>query len=507
MRDLALSLDLGTGGCKASLWAPDGTQLAAAVVDYETSHPQPGWNVQRVADWWDAVRSSIRALLADRPDAAPRIAGIGISGHSLGAVALDGRQQPIFADTPIWSDTRATAQADGFFDRFDETTWYQRTGNGFAPALYPIFKAAWYAEHEPEDWKRARVLAGSKDYVNLRLTGQLCTDHSYASGSGAYDLLTGDLDDEILDAARLDRSLFPPIHASTDLIGEVLPDIAQDVGLPPGIPVFAGGVDNSCMALGSRCAVDGTTYMSLGSSSWMNFIGKTPVLSVQTRPYVFAHVVPELFVSALSTFSSGTTMTWIRDLVAPGAHMSDLIAAATSRDDIGLGLIFLPMLAGGTPVEGGSAARGLIYGLELAHTPNDLVRAAINGVTLALRRSFIGMAELTSKPQEVLISGGGSQDAGWNQIYADALGVDVVKTSVDQQAAALGAAAIVFVGTGLWRDFSEVGIAHAEVQRYHPRSDRAEHYDHMAEWFDGLVEAATDLRGRLGPSGVPIPAA
>lgn len=499
MNDLVLSLDLGTGGCKSSLWSPEGVSVAESVVPYDTFHPHPGWNVQRPTDWWDAVRHSVRALLARDPNSAERIAGIAVSGHSLGVVALDSAGELVFDETPIWSDTRATAEAERFFEGFPEGDWYLRTGNGFDPALYPVFKSAWYAAHEPEKWARARLIVGSKDYVNYRLTGELATDHSYASGSGAYHLGTHDYDDEILSHAGLDRGLLPRIGLSTDQLGTVRDEVAADLGLPAGVVVFAGGVDNSCMALGSRCSRHGTTYASLGSSSWMNFIGANPVLNVQTRPYVFAHVVPDLYVSALSTFSSGTTMTWLKNLIAPDKDMASFISDATRDLDAQTELVFLPMLSGGTPLEGGAAARGMIYGLGLQHEGVDVTRAAIDGITLALRRSFLGMAQLTTRPQEVLISGGGSQDPGWNQIYADAFDVDVVRTGVDQQVSALGAAAIAFVGTGLWSSFDEVARAHVELERYRPNGDRARRYDRLAAWFDELVGAAIDLRKNLPP--------
>ncbi len=101
------------------------------------------------------------------------------------------------------------------------------------------------------------------------LSGRIATDHSYASGLGAYDLQAGDYSDYILAAAGLDRSLFPKILSSTEVIGEVRPEIAARLGLPPKVRVVAGGVDNSCMALGARTFREGDIYSSMGSSSWL----------------------------------------------------------------------------------------------------------------------------------------------------------------------------------------------------------------------------------------------
>lgn len=56
------------------------------------------------------------------------------------------------------------------------------------------------------------------------------------------------------------------------------------------------------------------------------------------------------------------------------------------------------------------------------------------------------------------IVGGDSRSPLWRRICADVYGVPVVKTSVDQQAAALGAAAVAAVGVGRWKDFRTVDV-------------------------------------------------
>ena len=115
-----------------------------------------------------------------------------------------------------------------------------------------MFKILWYRDHEPELFGRIHKVLGTKDYVNYRLTGRLATDYSYASGSGVYDLLGWDYADELLSAADLSRDLLPEIVPATEVLGGLSGEAAGSLGLPPGIPVACGGVDNSCMAPGAR---------------------------------------------------------------------------------------------------------------------------------------------------------------------------------------------------------------------------------------------------------------
>lgn len=501
MGPLALALDLGTGGCKASLWAADGRSVAETVVSYPTLHPAPGRAEQRPDDWWDAVASATRAVLAAVPGAREAVIGIALSGQSLGVVQVDAGGGLVSRTTPIWSDTRGDV-AD-VFERIEESDWYLRTGNGFGAALYPVFKARTLRGEDPEAWARTRWLLGSKDWITLQLTGEVATDHSMASGTGAYDLTTGDYADDVLAAADVDRSLFARPREAFDVVGTLRAGAAEILGLPAGVPVHAGAVDNAAMALGSRGTREGRLYAALGSSSWMTVTSAAPVVDVATRPYVFRHAVPGLFISALSTFSSGTTLTWLHGILAPGIDIAAFIDRAAESPRGARGATMIPSLAGGTPLEGGSAVRGALHGLDLGTGAPDLVRACLEGVAFALDRSLRHVRALSGLPAaELLVSGGGARSAVWNRIYADVLDTTLVRTSVDQQAATLGAAALVFVGSSTWTSFDAVDAAHVELERLLPDSDGVTAYDALRDRFTAAADAAV-LFARSSPKETP----
>ncbi len=152
----------------------------------------------------------------------------------------------------------------------------------------------------------------------------------------------------------------------------------------------------------------------------------------------------------------------------------------------------MPTLAGGTPLEGGSGVRGALTGLELGTGTADLVRACLEGVAFALDRSLRHIRALGGLPADadLLVSGGGSRSPVWNRIYADVLGTPLLRTSVDQQAATLGAAALVFVGSGTWSSFDVVDDAHVELERIVPDPVGVAAYDALRERFDAASDAA-----------------
>jgi xylulokinase len=470
MPDTILAYDLGTGGNKASLYDAEGRLLAGTFVPYDTEYPQAGWHEQRPEAWWDSVVAGTRQLLAAGAADPGSIRGLAISGHSLGCVPLDAAGRLLRRSTPIWSDKRPAAQAARFFERVDPVRWYRLTGNGFPAPHYTVFKILWYRDCEPEMFRRIDKLIGTKDYVNHRLTGRIATDFSYASGSGVYDLEGWDYSDELLAAADLPRSILPEIVPSTEILGPLTAEAAGALGLPHGIPVACGGVDNSCMALGARNVAEGRIYASLGSSMWIAGCSARPLLDDAARPYVFTHVIPGMFTSAVAIFSGGTSLRWVRDHLcanlvaraeAEGRDPYDCMTALAEQSPAGARkLLFNPSLAGGSWLEPSPHIRGALVGLDLGHTQADVIRAALEGIALNLRLALDELRRLGDVGGEMVAVGGASRSPLWRQIFADALEIDVLKTNVGQEAGSLGAAAVAAVASGLWSDFTPIDRIH-----------------------------------------------
>jgi xylulokinase len=489
-----LSFDLGTGGNKALLYDVQGNCLASTFVPYPTYYPQVGWHEQRPVDWWNAVVESTRLLLKSSGVDKNDIVCLGISGHSLGAVPVDKDGNLLRDETPIWSDIRAQKEVEDFFTGVDQDEWYLTTGNGFPAACYTIFKAMWYRNHEPEMWKEVHKILGTKDYINYKLTGRIMTDYSYASGSGIYDLKGWKYHEMFVTASGIPLDVWPEIVPSTYNLGTVMPEVAELLGLSTELLVVCGGVDNSCMALGAKNIREGRVYTSLGSSAWIAVSSEQPVLDKKYKPYVFAHVIPYMFTSAVSIFSAGTSFTWVKDNVC-GDLISDHDAATENiyslmdmeaeKAPIGSSkLLFNPSLAGGTSQDASVHIRGAYLGLDLKHGKPELIRAALEGISMNLRLRLDLLRKYTRLEDEILFVGGGAKSRFFLGIFADVFNTRIVKTNIDQDAAALGAAALAAVGCGLWKDFKKIDEIHETVEVVEPDKENNRKYEKLLPVFD-----------------------
>jgi xylulokinase len=487
---LILAYDFGTGGIKASLYDEQGACLADGFGAYETLYPAHGFHEQRPGDWWRATVQSTREMLAAMPgDTAQQIGVIGISGHSLGVVPLDADGVLLREAVPIWSDSRPDTQPQEFFAHIPERDWYALTGNGFPPALYSIFKLMWFRDREPGMFGRIHKVLGTKDYINFRLCGEMATDQSYASGSGVYDLEKRVYSDALIAASGIPGDVLADIVPSTEVLGTLTAEASSELGLPRSVKVAAGGVDNSCMSLGAGAFREGRAYNSLGSSSWIAVSSARPLLENTKRPYVFDHVVPGQYVSALAIFSAGSSLSWVASRLchdleeraeAEGTSVYALLDEEAATSPVGAnGLIFNPSLAGGSSLDATPELRGAFLNLDLRHTRADLLRATSEGIALGLRSVLDELRALTQVAEPLTLVGGGAKSPFWRQMFADTYGMPVVRTRAGQQAAALGAAAVAGVGSGIWDDFGIIDEISAVTGRESPVGESTRQYERV----------------------------
>ncbi len=502
MKDKLIAWDLGTGGIKASLFDAAGRSRAEVFQQYDTFFPQDKWVEQRPMDWWQAVCAATAALLKNSGCSPGEIAGAALSGHSLVAVPLDREGRLLKERVPIWYDMRASDQTPSFFEKIPYEDWYRATGNGDPPETYTIFKLMWHKAHEPELFSRIHKILGSKDFINYKLTGRICTDPSYASGFGVFNLKKWDYEDRFFEAAGIDRAIFPELVPSDAVIGAVTDEAAAACGLLPGTPVACGAVDNTCMSLGATGLEEGRVYASLGSSSWIAVTAQEPIVDPATRPFVFAHARKGYFTSAVSIFSAGNSFRWVRDTlyqdVADGVNTYDLMNEEAAAVPPGSsGVLFNPTLAGGSAQEPSPNLKGGYMGLTLAATRGALTRAAMEGVAMALRKALDILKGQTPLSGEMLLTGGCSKSALWRRIFADVFAMPVLKTNVDQDAASLGAAALAANAVGLWDGYDIIPAIHQVEDRLSPDAENCARYERLLDiygkWTGCLAELADEM--------------
>jgi xylulokinase len=252
------------------------------------------------------------------------------------------------------------------------------------------------------------------------------------------------------------------------------------------------------MALGAKNIHSGRVYTSLGSSAWIAVSSDQPVLDVKYKPYVFAHVLPQMFTSAVSIFSAGTSFQWVRDNICNDLSLSpeaadrsiySIMDDEAEKAPIGANkLLFNPSLAGGTSQDASVNIRGAYIGLDLKHGKSDLIRAAQEGIAMNLRLRLDLLRKYTRLEDEILFVGGGAKSRFYLGIFADVYNTRVLKTNIDQDAAALGAAALAAVGCGLWQGYDRIDTIHEVIEVVEPNKENNLKYEKLLPVFNLAAE-------------------
>ena len=193
-----------------------------------------------------------------------------------------------------------------------------RTGNR-AVTGFQLPKLLWLRQAEPENFARTRRVLLPKDYLGYLLTGKFCTEPSDASGIGALNLASKDWDKDVLDALNLSADLFPEVVDSWAVVGQLLPEMAAQTGLPTGLKVVAGGGDNAAagVGLGLSSQRPQVGSVSLGTSGVLFAPLTKPTPDPLGRVHLFAHADGGYNLLGV-TLSAAGALQWFRDKLAPG---------------------------------------------------------------------------------------------------------------------------------------------------------------------------------------------
>lgn len=524
---LVLAVDLGTSGCKCALvgldgrvhaWAFRPVQLHVAGVSAE----------QDPKDWWRAFLDAAAELLA--PDAAlrRRVAAVCCSTQGEGTVAVDRDGEPL-GRALLWLDMRGAAairrRACGRFLNVagyaPMRLWRWLRLSGGVPALSGKDSAghiAWLHDAHPELVARTHKFLNVLDFMNLRLTGRFCATRDSVLTTWTTDNRDPHApryDTRLVDMLGVDAAQLPEIVRSTDVIGPLLPGVAQWLGLPEGTPVVAGAIDNSAVAVGAGTTFDFETHLYLGTSSWLGAhvpFKKTDALNkIASVPCA----IDGRYLAMAMQSAAGANLSFLRDriLFHPDELLRDeqrpdvyqVLDRIAERVPAGArGLIYTPWLFGErTPVDDASLRAGLVN-LSLEHTREDIIRAFLEGVALNTRWMLEPFTRfLWQRPRAITAVGGGAQSGLWCQVIADVTGCAIRQPEAPLQANAAGAAFIAGVGIGALR-MVDVPALQRTRRVYEPNAAHRSLYEERFATFKEVQRRLAPLYRRLHPAtGAP----
>ncbi len=485
-----VGLDVGTGGARAVAIDESGEIVAEASSEYPLLSPRPGWTEQDPADWWEGAKEVLKKVATE---AGERVAGIGLTGQMHGSVFLDASDQ-VIRPALLWNDQRTRRQCEQITGAVGEERLISIAGN---PALtgFQAPKIVWLKEEEPENFGRISRVLLPKDYVRLQLTGEYATDASDAAGTLLLDMRARDWSREILDALEIPQSWMPEVYEGPESTGALRESVAEELGLPEGIPVAAGGGDNAAAAVGTGIVGQGLVNSSVGTSGVLFAHASEFTPDPSGRLHAFCHAVPGAYHLMGVTLSAGGSLSWWRETL--GSDYDELVEAASGVSPGSEGLIFLPYLSGERTPHLDPRARGAFFGLTARHGVEHMTRAVMEGVIFSLRDSLEIMCGLDVPVEDVRATGGGARSDLWLQLQADIYATPIRRTVADE-GPAYGAALLAGVASGTYAGVEEAtSVVRLREETTEPDPERSKIYEEHYEVYRSLYPATSSAMSRL----------
>lgn len=468
-----IGIDYGTESVRVGIFDREGIPLAFASQTYALKHPRSGWAEQNPDEWWSCLIGATREAMEKSGVAPEEIAGLSLDATTCTVVAVD-RQDRILRPAIMWMDVRAADEARRLQETGDPALKY----NGYSrvSAEWMPSKALWLKEHEPETYDSAERICECLDWVTHRLTGEWKASINTASFRWYYDRDEGGFPESLYEAVGLDDLLekFPPeVLDMGTVVGGLRREAAEELGLPPGIPVAEGGGDAFVALIGLNVLEPRKMALITGSSHVIVGQASEPAYGAGLFGAYTDAIVPGQYSIEGGQVSTGSVVKWFKDHFAKeaakeaarrGVDAYEVLNEMAREVQPGSeGLIVLDYWQGNRTPYTDSEARGMIWGLSLKHGEGHVFRAILEGICYGTEHILRTMRENDFEPKEGVVCGGPTKSDLWMQMHADVSNLPISFTKIPD-APALGSAILGAVGAGVYPDIKEAArnMVHTE---------------------------------------------
>lgn len=483
-----IGVDLGTSAVKLLLM--DGTGAIKNIVskEYPLSFPKPGWSEQNPEDWDKQVMAGIKELIAGVDG--NEVAGISFGGQMHGLVILD-KDDNVIRPAILWNDGRTNKEVDYLNGVIGKDKLSEYTAN-IAFAGFTAPKILWVKENEPENFAKIAKIMLPKDYIAYKLSGVHCTDVSDASGMLLFDVKNRTWSKEMCEICSVKEEQLAKIYESYEAVGNILPAVADELGISKECKIVAGAGDNAAAAVGTGTVGEGACNISLGTSGTIFISSKNFGVDAKNALHSFDHADGTYHLMGCM-LSAASCNKWLMDEIF---KTQDYAGEQTPITDDKLGenhVFFLPYLMGERSPINDTNARGTFTGLTMDSTRADMTQAVLEGVAFAIRDSLEVARSQGINIERSKICGGGAKSPLWKKIMANVLNVklDILES---EQGPGMGGAMLAMVACG---EYPTVGAACDAlvkvVETVEPEAELVAKYEEKYNQFKMIYPAMKEV--------------
>ena len=487
---LMLAIDQGTSSSRALVVSATGALLGQGQVDFECSFPADGWVEQDPEVLWETTVTSVKKALQDAAVNASDICGLGITNQRETTLLWERSSGACLYPAIVWQDGRTVEQCERLREQ-GHTELIRATTGLVVDPYFSATKLSWLLDNVAGARARAErgeLCFGTVDsFLLYRLTGGRVhlTDATNASRTQLYDLQLGDWSEAMLGLHNIPRAVLPDVRDCVSDFG------ATDKSLfGAEIPICGVAGDQQAALIGQNCLTDGMTKSTYGTGCFLiTNTGETLRDSASQLLGTVAYRLDGKTTFALegSIFVAGVAVKWLRDKLGLITDARDTQACAVATQGDTQGVYVVPAFTGLGAPHWQPEARGLISGLTLDSSREQIVTATLASVAYQTEALAQALARDGCAVSELRIDGGMVGNDWLCQFLADILDVPVSRPKVIETTA-LGAAMLAGVGAGVFGSLADAGASCVHsAQRYEPLMAEQQRLDLLAGWNQAVA--------------------
>jgi gluconokinase len=428
-RQLILALDIGSSSVRAAFFDHAGNLLPKTLVKIDRklkATASGGSEIDADAAFRQAV-AAIDEALAIAPQGEITHVVSCTFWHSL--MGIDANDKPT---TPIygWADNQSREYVATLRKKLDEGETHNRTGARFHSSFWPA-KLLWLKDSDAWDPTARWISIG--DYVTLKLSGELATSISIASGTGVFNLRENTWDDKLQRSLKIKRSQLATI-ASDSYTFRLNKKYANRWPRLAKAEWFLPTADGAANNIGSDCVISDTAALMVGTSGAMRVILNEPPKHIPEGLWCY-RVDHRRAILGGALSDGGGLLDWLRANLNLPKNAESIIAR---RLPAKTPVTVEPYFAGERSTGYNENARGAILVLTMANDAVDIYQAAMEAIAGRFAE-ILRQIETVTPVRTIVASGGALHNSPvFTRIIADTLSREI-KLSNTPEASMRGA--------------------------------------------------------------------
>jgi len=428
-------VDIGTGNVRVAAASPDGKVLGVAREDirYEKDPLYPDALQFDADQLWDQVLRLAGQVLEK------------VRGYAVKAITATSQREGIVLLAADGSSLTGLPNIDHRGREWesmiaDKSSMYRITGR-YPTSLFSALKLVGIRERKPEMWKDCSTFLSISNWVEYKLSGVARYEHSQASETLLYDVAQQQWSPALCRVFGLDPAMLAEPVASATVLGNILPEVAQQLGVPVDVKIVTGGGDTQLAIKSTRPAVDDMVIVSGTTTPIVKLTGDY-TLDGEERTWTSRDIENGRFIFEANAGVTGLNYQRLKEIFYPNEDY-EVIEKELAENPHTFCMASLGSLLADEEVP--LTRGGFTFPAPVSHllTRGSFVWATMLDIACSIAKNYRILAEVAGhRPGYIWGCGGGLQSRTLRQLIANLTGKKVQMRCGYQQSSAIGGALI-----------------------------------------------------------------